>query len=358
MGYNLFGYLVKKDHKDIPAMFGSVKGKQVVKKGQVTFEDATYYNDDAFIFDIYETDKGSLILCDSEMVSDNMARKLSEGTEVMTYRMSETSMTFMFEKYTNGSLLWEDSAVFEEEVQRMGEAMVIKEDEDVVFTTFPKLTQEYVGIDFHEADDAMFVRYTLVDHPVQSTPPPLSTDNGPIGKTDRPPMSTDIGQTVISDYRSEAETHYDAFMREIILNKKPGVVAEKEGKTVCSIESYLRIKGIPAEKVHLYCTYLKSEAFKTRLDEKQKHFSKTAKAVNVKFIIVMVMVILLVYLVVSFLASIFLDSVAWSFQFFAFFCAVCLVIFLLPYLKGKGRKKRHITVTKIFDSDEEPTLKN
>jgi hypothetical protein len=120
-------------------------------KNKVAFYEATNSKYESKFVDFYFTDKGFIAFCDNNLFKSGSIRQLSETnkSEIIHFDFSETSMAFYIEKYTNGSSEWKTGVLFEEKFTHIGDNILnINENTDVIFDTFSKLTEEYLGFNF------------------------------------------------------------------------------------------------------------------------------------------------------------------------------------------------------------------
>jgi hypothetical protein len=337
MGFNLFGYLVKGPGPVQPAL-EAASGRAVTEEEKVSIEEATLNKHDPHHFDVFRTETGFLILCDSEAVNEDMAARLSEGTESLTFRMSETSMTFMFEKYEDGKQVWEDGAVFEKKLTRLGSKLPIDEKTDVVFRVFPVLTKEFSGVDFHGIDlSEQVTRYRLG---------PAVARNQPRGKPAEP-------ETRQGDFRQEAEALHASFWGEIAAGgKKMLDPVRKEGdRLIYSFETYLRAKGVGQEQIRQYCEYASSAEFREAMRQKRNGDRLRVIKKSGPMVSIIALMFMVFYFFVGLVVSAFIDFSVWSLSFLGWVAAAAVMTCALLLLRARLRMVKIPVRVQIFDEE-------
>jgi hypothetical protein len=339
MGFNLFGYLVKGPFPALPALEAAF-GRTIKGETKVSFETATLRKDDFHHLDVVRTETGFLILCDAKAVKGERAARLSAGTESLTFLMSETSMTFMFEKYEDGKKLWEDGALFEGKLTRMGSELPLDEKTDVVFHTFPALTREFAGVDFHGIDlSEPVTRYRLGPALAQ----PLAQSQ-PAEKPAEP-------ATPQGDFRQEAAALFFSFWDEVILNKKkgPDPLRKEGGRTVYSFESYLREKGVGQEQIRRYGEYVSSKEFSEVMKQRQRgNLRKGIKAAAIAFG-AYTLVLMVVYFILGLVVSVFTGTSVWSLAFWGWVTAAAVLTCAFTLLRAIFPRAKNVNVFQVFD---------
>ncbi|WP_375773374.1 hypothetical protein NR798_21650 [Archangium gephyra] len=337
MGFNLFGYLLKGPGPVVPAL-EAASGRSVREEKKVPFEEATLSKHDPHHFDVLQTEKGFLILCDFDAVNEGMAARLSEGREALTFRMSETSMTFMFEKYGDGKLVWEDGISLEEKPTRMGSVLPIDEDTDIVFHLFPELTKEFTGVDFHGVDlSEPVTRYRLG---------PAVARNQPAGKPAGP-------VTRQGDFRQEAEELYLSFWNETAKgkNEKPGRIRQEGAQTVYSFEAYLRAKGVGQEQIRRYCEYAVSDEFREVMSQKMQGLRSGGRKGVAVFTSILWLGLMVIYFIVGLVVSAFTGTSVWSLSFWGWVTAAAVMTCAFLMIRAIQRGKKNPMLIQIFEDE-------
>lgn len=243
MGFNLSGFLIKTPVQANQVLEQSLN-LELKDAGPTFLEDAMLNKWGSPYFDIYQTDKGTIVFCDDHFFDNDAGlAKLSTNGDVITFSMSETSMGFYFKKFSNGKLEWEEGVLFEETLKRTGDNHLgITEDTDVVFHTFAKLTTEYLGTNIHHLDLSVEVRRyhaTKVE-----APQPAFTN-------------------------ADVFWQFWQFTGEIYKKNKKTIIKETNNSRFYSFESYLRTQLAP-ELVEPYCTCMKNNFSEYEVWQKQK----------------------------------------------------------------------------------------
>lgn len=337
MGFRLYGYLVKGPGPVLPALEASF-GRAIKEETKVSFEKATLNKHDPDHLDVFHTEKGFLILCDVKAVNEKTAARLSEGTESLTFQLSETSMTFMFEKYKDGQLVWEDGALFEGKLTRMGRTLPIDENTDVVFDTFPELTREFTGVGFHGIElSEQVTRYHLGHAVAQSQPAGKPVESIP----------------QLGNLHQEAELLYMSFWgRMYESEKKKPARPRKEGeKTVYSFEAFLREMGASQEQIRRYGEYVLTDEFREATRQKQQAFRrKTLKRSSVMVASVW-LGLTVVYFIAGLVVSAFTGTSVWSLSFLGWVAAAAFMTCALLLLRAWLRGKKEAVIIRIFDDE-------
>ncbi|WP_207511852.1 hypothetical protein [Longitalea luteola] len=173
-------------------------------------------------------------------------------------------------------------------------------------------------------------------------------------------------QTVFDNNTSlnkEAEAAYQQFVNQI-LSKGGGLQSESEHGKIFSFETYLKEKGVAADRIQGYCNHIKTSDFVQRSNKRVNIYVNNIRVLLMFFLISWVPGILLYLLVAAFLST-FAISI-WGYKpvlCFALTGPVLAAIVLVPqYIRGKKGIKANTNrpqyVIKYFDNDELSFIKS
>ncbi len=117
------------------------------------------------IIDIYSTKNGSILIMSHELFEKFSRWELSKSYDIDYFDICETSMSHRFAKFSEGKEtecmnIWDSGSTKDIAGQNY---LDIKQDEDVFFSAFPRLTDKYTEKTFHQIElDSKIERYNFV----------------------------------------------------------------------------------------------------------------------------------------------------------------------------------------------------
>ncbi len=168
MGWNIAGFAINKNYKDSinelsQALFKSWKYHLVEGRNKYTFEKSSTFGSTKGRMDFMFTEQGSFAFCnvmETQYLLGSINSKLFEGTEMILFAMSETSMAFMMKYYADGIKIRELQNIEGKTIFSFGDPLDIEQNEEDLTEVFFKLVSELIGKEFYSIEaDEPFTRY-------------------------------------------------------------------------------------------------------------------------------------------------------------------------------------------------------
>lgn len=170
MGVSVNGFATK-ENKDIAIKELEKACKLVNPNATIVFEREAIFEEliqrkrADNIIDIYETKNGSILIMSHELFEKFSRWELSKSYDIDYFDICETSMSHRFAKFSEGKEtecmnIWDSGSTKDIAGQNY---LDIKQDEDVFFSAFPRLTDKYTEQTFHQIElDSRIERYNFV----------------------------------------------------------------------------------------------------------------------------------------------------------------------------------------------------
>lgn len=168
MGWNLAGFAINKNYQNqiddlSKALFKSGRSHLVEGKNKYNFEKSSTFGSTKGRMDFLFTEKGSFAFCnvmETEYLLGSRNPELLQGTEMVLFAMSETSMAFMMKYYMNGIKIREIQNIEGEMKFSFGDPLQLESEEDDMSELFFKIAGELIGRPFNSIEiDEPFIRY-------------------------------------------------------------------------------------------------------------------------------------------------------------------------------------------------------
>jgi len=137
----------------------------IVFEREAIFEELIQRKRTDNIIDIYTTRNGSILIISHELFEKFSRWELSKSYNVDYFDICETSMSHRFARFSDGKEtecmnIWDSGSTKDIAGQNY---LDIKQDEDVFFSAFPRLTDKYTEQTFHQIElDSKIERYNFV----------------------------------------------------------------------------------------------------------------------------------------------------------------------------------------------------
>jgi len=124
MGFNISGLAINKNYESEFDQLQKELGWNLEKQSEIDFETASSNWTEEGIFDVYFSEKGTLIFMNMDMCTESLGLK---NDNTLTFALSETSMAFNINYCENGIEKRSIMEVNEERMQDEGEKLVVEE---------------------------------------------------------------------------------------------------------------------------------------------------------------------------------------------------------------------------------------
>lgn len=168
MGWNLAGFAINKNYQNqiddlSKALFKSGRSHLVEGRNKYNFEKSSTFGSTKGRMDFLFTEKGSFAFCnvmETEYLLESRNPELLQGTEMVLFAMSETSMAFMMKYYKNGIKIREIQNIEGEMKFSFGDPLQLESEEDDMSELFFRIAGELIGRPFNSIEiDEPFIRY-------------------------------------------------------------------------------------------------------------------------------------------------------------------------------------------------------
>lgn len=152
----------------------------IVFEREAIFEELIQRKGADNIIDIYSTKNGSILIMSHKLFEKFSRWELSKSYDIDYFDICETSMSHRFAKFSEGKEtecmnIWDSGSAKDIAGQNY---LDIKQDEDVFFSAFPRLTDKYTEQTFHQIElDTKVERYNFVISEVSNNESENITEN-------------------------------------------------------------------------------------------------------------------------------------------------------------------------------------
>lgn len=168
MGWNIAGFAINKNYETkidelSKALFKSGRSHLVEGKNKYNFEKSATFGSTKGRMDFIFTEKGSFAFCnvlETEYLLGSRNENLLEGTEMILFAMSETSMAFMMNYYKDGKKVRETQIIEDQVRYSFGEKLPEENHENDLSEIFFNITSRLIGKEWNSIEpDETFIRY-------------------------------------------------------------------------------------------------------------------------------------------------------------------------------------------------------
>jgi hypothetical protein len=174
MGWNLAGFAINKNYENkieelSKALFKSGRSHLVEGRNKYNFEKSSTFGSTKGRMDFIFTEKGSFAFCnvmETEYILGSRNPELLQGTEMVLFAMSETSMAFMMKYYVDGIKTREIQNINGETKYAFGNPLKLESEEEDMSELFFGIVGELIGKSFDSIElDEPFTRYVKKKKP-------------------------------------------------------------------------------------------------------------------------------------------------------------------------------------------------
>lgn len=150
MGHNISGIAINENFENNIEELSKLLGVELQLEKEIDFEEASKNWKEEGYFDVYFSKNGTLVFANIDYCLEPYSHK---KTNILTFALSETSMTFNIGYTENGELLRSMMKVNDEVLDEEGDPLQceIDNDEDMTETIFDQIG-DVIGVHFSEID--------------------------------------------------------------------------------------------------------------------------------------------------------------------------------------------------------------
>ncbi len=149
MGFNISGIVINQNLRSNPNLLSKILGRKLYEQKEIDFETASENWKEPDFVDVYFSENGTLVFAEIDMCVE--AHGFSDSN-ILTFALSETSMTFSISYTENDQLIREKLEADGEIITDEGPPLAAEEDEDDMSEVIWKLIEQVLGISFHNVE--------------------------------------------------------------------------------------------------------------------------------------------------------------------------------------------------------------
>ncbi|MCL9770567.1 hypothetical protein NAT47_09060 [Flavobacterium sp. HXWNR69] len=205
MGHNISGIAINKNFENNVEELSKLLGVELQIENEIIFEDASENWKEEGYFDVYFSKNGTLVFANIDYCLEPYSHK---ETNILTFALSETSMTFNIGYTENDVLVRSIMKVNDEIVDEEGEPLQceIDNEDDMTETIFDQIG-EVIGTHFYEIElDEKAYRFTLKNAASVEQPKQVQVEVEPVNSKIEPEVTKEVSQQLFNAKTNSPET--------------------------------------------------------------------------------------------------------------------------------------------------------
>lgn len=224
MGHNISGIAINKNFENNVEELSKLLGVELQIENEIIFEDACENWKEEGYFDVYFSKNGTLIFANIDYCLEPYSHK---ETNILTFALSETSMTFNIGYTENDVLVRSIMKVNEEIVDEEGEPLQceIDNEDDMSKAIFDQIG-EVIGINFYEIElDEKAYRFSLKNSASVQQQTQVQVEEEPATSKIKPEVKKEVSKQLFNAKTNIPETANKGLGMELIIGVAIVIIA-------------------------------------------------------------------------------------------------------------------------------------
>lgn len=215
MGHNISGIAINKNFENNVEELSKLLGVELQIENEIIFEDASENWKEEGYFDVYFSKNGTLIFANIDYCLEPYSHK---ETNILTFALSETSMTFNIGYTENDVLVRSIMKVNDDTIDEEGEPLQceIDNEDDMTEAIFDQIG-EVIGMHFYEIElDEKAYRFALKNTASIEQPPQVQVEAESAISKIEPEETNEVPQQLFNTKTNSLETTNNGVGIELI----------------------------------------------------------------------------------------------------------------------------------------------
>lgn len=224
MGHNISGIAFNKNFENNVEELSKLLGVYLQNENEIIFEEASENWKEEGYFDVYFSKNGTLVFANIDYCLEPYSY---EETNILTFALSETSMTFNIGYTENNVLIRSIMKVNDDILDEEGEPLQceIDNEDDMTETIFDQIG-EVIGIHFYEIElDEKAYRFTLKNIASVQQPTKVQVEEEPAISKIEPEVTKEVPKQLFNAKTNIPETANKGFGMELIIGVAIVIIA-------------------------------------------------------------------------------------------------------------------------------------
>ena len=228
MGHNISGIAINKNFENNVEELSKLLGVELQIENEIIFEDASENWKEEGYFDVYFSKNGTLVFANIDYCLEPYSHK---ETNILTFALSETSMTFNIGYTEKDVLVRRIMKVNDEIIDEEGELLQceIDNEDDMTEAIFDQIG-EVIGTHFYEIElDEKAYRFTLKNTASVEQPTQVQVEEEPSISRIEPEEKKEVPKQLINAKINSPETANKGIGMELIIGVAIIIIAMLKG---------------------------------------------------------------------------------------------------------------------------------
>ena len=224
MGHNISGIAINKNFENNVEELSKLLGVELQIENEIIFEEASENWKEEGYFDVYFSKNGTLIFANIDYCLEPYSHK---ETNILTFALSETSMTFNIGYTENDILVRSIMKVNDEIVDEEGAPLQceIENEDDMTEAIFDQIG-EVIGMHFYEIElDEKAYRFSLKNTASVEQPTQVQVEDEPAISKIEPEVTKEVPQQLFNAKTNNPETANKGIGMELIIGVAIVIIA-------------------------------------------------------------------------------------------------------------------------------------